>query len=242
MSEDVDILVIGHSHTLALRDYLKTNPIPGIQAMCLNIEEDGWIVDGVLQRGQFHPSVVDGIHPKHVFLMFGGNLHVSFGLIEHPIRFDFIAPGDEDESIDDGREYIPYSVVHEQLNRNMRKGFLRRSAEVRDYFKVPAYHICSPPAFSDSDYIVQNPGGAFKDLVKLGVAPPAHRRRLYELHSKIVRDWCAENDIKFIPPPEAAVDDERYLKREYWFNDVSHANEAYGGLVIEQILQTVGRA
>ena len=39
----------------------------------------------------------------------------------------------------------------------------------------------------------------------------------------------------FVPAPAAAFNEDGFLARKYYFDDATHANAAYGALVVEQI-------
>jgi hypothetical protein len=70
-------------------------------------------------------------------------------------------------------------------------------------------------------------------------AAERHGSRLLELvamYEAPVRKALAEAGCRIIEPPEA-VDAGGFLKEEYWGSDPSHANAAYGRLVVTRLLQ-----
>lgn len=96
-------------------------------------------------------------------------------------------------------------------------------------------HVAAPPPVGDNEHIANNPGGYFSDKVHLGVAPAALRRKLYSLHETVLREFCERESIDLLPPPPEAVTPDGFLERRFWRNDPTHANAAYGQLVVDQI-------
>ena len=43
--------------------------------------------------------------------------------------------------------------------------------------------------------------------------------------------------LMFIPVPKEVQDADGFLKREFWASDVTHANEAYGNVIYETVVQ-----
>jgi hypothetical protein len=41
--------------------------------------------------------------------------------------------------------------------------------------------------------------------------------------------------MHFVPPPQAAFDDQGFLREDLYQNDATHANSRYGTLIVEQI-------
>ncbi|WP_349322239.1 hypothetical protein [Asticcacaulis sp. MM231] len=223
-------LVIGQSHTEALSQALHDATTSHITVINYNRPEGE-----NFRKGVFNPSMVEGINPSVVVSMVSGNFHNVLGLIEYPIRFNFMNETDEESSVAVDRVNIPYNVMYDYLNTVMRQGFLRVLLQIRELYSVPVYHICSPPPHPNSEFIENNPGGYFADKVHLGVAPPHLRLKLYQLHTRVFREFCEEHAIGFIPPPAETLDGSGFLAKPYWRRDPTHANEAYGALVAQQI-------
>ena len=228
-------LVIGQSHTEALSQALGNIGFRHITVINYNRPENE-----DFRKGVFNPLMVEGIEPSAVFSMVSGNFHNVLGLIEYPVRFNFMSETDKADSVDADRVNIPYNVMYDYLNTVMRQGFLRVLLQIRELYSVPVYHICSPPPHPDSEFIEKNPGGYFADKVHLGVAPPHLRLKLYQLHTRVFREFCEESTIDFVPPPANTVDANGFLAKPYWRRDPTHANEAYGALVARQIQDLIG--
>ena len=64
--------------------------------------------------------------------------------------------------------------------------------------------------------------------------PPETRLRTWEIMEQVNRDFCSDLSIPYIHPPEAAVEDDGFLKEAYW-RDSFHGNVEYGRLCLEQL-------
>ncbi|MEI9905002.1 MAG: hypothetical protein WDN06_14345 [Asticcacaulis sp.] len=230
------LLIVGQSHTDAVKKVLLTEPADDIVVINFNL-----VSDPIYEKGRFDPRMVADFAPTHLISMAGGNYHNVFGLIENPVRFNFMEADDRSEDVDAERLNIPYALMYDFFNTGMREGFLQTLLEIRNCFNVPTCHVCSPPPYPDSQHIIDNPGNYFSNKIHLGVSPPALRRKLYDVHTRVYREFCAENGITFIPPPRKAVDKDGFLRSPYWRNDPTHANHKYGKLVLGQIRELVGR-
>jgi hypothetical protein len=60
------------------------------------------------------------------------------------------------------------------------------------------------------------------------------RYKLWRLHSQIMRGHAEEAGIRFVAHPREAVDEEGFLRDELCGN-ATHANAAYGALILEQM-------
>ena len=68
---------------------------------------------------------------------------------------------------------------------------------------------------------------------QFGVAPAPLRRKIYEIYEATLRDALADVGVRLLSAPAEACDD-GYLAEPYW-REATHANAAYGRLVLEQL-------
>jgi hypothetical protein len=228
------VVVMGHSHIGALRRAIP--PDNDNYTLC-NLNTD-W--PGLYRSGSVSQSILARFDPdSHFVSLLGGNYHNVFGLIEQPVHFDVFSL--QLDLLDDTSErlLIPYWLLREQFERALRDRFLTPLRVFSEYFRGKSTHICSPPPISSAEHIATH-SGAFRAGLSLGIAPAALRKKLYDLHSAIFRDFCQEHNILFMEPPIAAQDGGGYLKEAYWGKDPTHGNPAYGKLVFNQLEQLLG--
>ena len=72
-------------------------------------------------------------------------------------------------------------------------------------------------------------------VAEAGVNRAATRLKLWKLEMRVLAYLCAEWTIQLLLPPAEAQTAEGFLKPEYYANDATHANAAYGELVLRQL-------
>lgn len=227
-------LIVGQSHTEAVVSALKAfgpDASSNFEILNINVRDRQIPLLKKIELGGYLPAP-DGF--SLVVSMLGGNFYNTFGLIDSSIPFNFYEPNCNDFDSLGNRHLVSYELIYSYFNDAMRRGFLRSIVALRDLYGGPILHIISPPPIGDNKHIVDNPGGYFSDKVHLGVAPASLRGKLYRLHTRVVVEFCRENHIPTLPPTEAVTDD-GFLARPFWKNDPTHANAAYGRLVLEQL-------
>ncbi|MGJ0507220.1 MAG: hypothetical protein ACR652_08805 [Methylocystis sp.] len=229
---DAKILIVGQSHTEALAKALRRQGDPGIEVVNVNRKDRKTSLEEKIRVGGHIPAPAGF---DLVVSMIGGNFHNTFGLIENPERFEFIEPGETGFTPTPGRQLISYGLLHHFFSESLTKGYLRNIPLLRDYYGARFLQVSTPPPVEDNDHILNNPGGYFSDKVQLGVAPPALRLKLYRLHETVLQAFCRREEIALLPPPPAALTAAGFLDRPFWNNDPTHANAAYGALVLDQI-------
>lgn len=223
------ILIVGNSHTNAMATAAAKRTDDRFHVVNL-----ASFFDPVNRRNKvLKPELKELFAPDRVFCSFGGSEHNVFGLLEAPIKFDFMLPHNDEVLAD--RELVSYGLIWATLSAAMKRR-LTQIVELRDMFDVSVTHICTPPPFRE---IAK--GGVlprvFHDKMHLGVSPASLRKKIYFTHSAIARHFCAEHGIAFRDPPQAASDSDGYLKPQYCSADPTHANAAYGQLVLDDILE-----
>jgi hypothetical protein len=233
MKDIPSILVVGQSHAEALIAAQRRLEYKDVEITNLNARHRELKVADKIRTGGYLPS---GKRRTLVASMIGGNFHNTFGLIENVIRFDFSVPGEDDFVLPADRQLVTYELIRHYFSDVMNRGFLQSIKQLRDYYApIRFIHICSPPPIADNEHIVANPGGVFKDKVKLGVTPSKLRRKLYDLHTRVIAEFCEAERIDLLLPPGEAITDDGFLAKPYWMADPTHANEAYGQLVLDQL-------
>ncbi|NHZ81217.1 hypothetical protein F2P44_18330 [Massilia sp. CCM 8695] len=222
------ILVIGHSHINALR------AVPEAQQACdfMSFTEAG----GAYQQrdpAEFK-ALAAGPADTLVFMM-GGNTHITLGMLNPPEPFDFYLPEHTGLPMNPAARLLPVDLVRLLLTRHL-KPDLAYLGQLSAVFKGRRQlHIESPPPLP-SEYIEQHPSGFAERVRERGVAPVAFRHKFWLLHSAILRDHCTALGITFVARPAGTQDADGCLATPYLRADPTHANEAYGALLLAQIL------
>jgi hypothetical protein len=168
-----------------------------------------------------------------VFSFIGGMYHTKLGLYRHPQPFDFVLPEAPDLPLEADAELIPSEAMRKVVQQAVRRHLhlLRKIAAIAG---GPVYHFESPPPPAESWLTAKRIEKAIMQK-KLGpLAGRFLRYKLWRLHSEIVRERAEEIGTRFVGHPQAAIDDEGFLRPEFCRNP-THANERYGALILEQM-------
>lgn len=163
-----------------------------------------------------------------------GTYHNIFGLVQHPQPFDFFEPGSDE--FDETRELIPYALIRDQFAATIRgDSFTKKLSKAT---KAHVVLLATPPVKGDNEFIhskMKNYRG--HDVAEAGVTPANIRAKMWRLEMSCIEAYCSELGAAFIPAPSEALTGDGYLRPDLYGGDATHANAAYGAMVIEQLLQ-----
>ena len=72
------------------------------------------------------------------------------------------------------------------------------------------------------------------DPEKAQLAPACLRLKLWWLLQRMMRETAERLAVEFWPVSVSAMTEEGYLRPEYWAEDATHANAAYGALMLDE--------
>lgn len=225
-------LCIGHSH---LRCVQVAALDTGAALRAINFWDDGSVIHNSPEDPVLNIELQREVraHPGALFSFVGGGAHTVIALASHPRRYDFVLPEDPDLPVDPRAELVPADAVRAVLEREATP-YLKLMRHLRSLVHARLVHVEPPPPCPDNESIAPHmPWSLFPGMLQ-EVAPRWLRYKAWRLHSKIVSDWCAVNDIAFLPVPAVAADASGFLRQEY-FQDGVHANAAYGRLLLGQM-------
>ena len=239
------ILVFGDSHTNALRRAHALRSAPRnahIRVVRSSFVKNGKEV-GEMSAEAAGSMVAESIADTVVASAIGGNQHQSFGLVQHPVAFDFIEPGSPSSWDSAQRTLIPYRAIWSTFEKGLRGRDGQRLTALREKAARPIYHLSPPPPKESAEHILKRYESDFEKagLAVKGVTPALIRLKIWRLQCAVLKSLCMEWDIRLLPPPDDTQTPEGFLKPEYYADDASHANPGYGELVLQQ-LETIARA
>lgn len=181
------------------------------------------------------PNSEAGTQNKAIFSLIGGNAHNILGLMAHNEPFDFVLCEAPDLPLAQGATIISESEVYDLVLTSVMN-------EMGDLFDAltastdcPTFHLESPAPIRSNEHISANLDPFFASNTTQGVSPPYLRYKLWRLHSRAVRKLCDRFGLGFIACPKEALDSEGFLRSEFTPDNATHANEAYGKLLMSQI-------
>lgn len=171
-----------------------------------------------------------------VISMIGGNQHAVFSTVQHPVPFDLLEPGATEQSLRPDSQIIPYRALSSVLDSAIRGRDGRTLEKLRSATRAKLIHIMSPPPKRDSEFIRSYHETRFRgDIANLGVSPPELRMKIWRLQRSLTQALCDELDIELMGSPAKVLDADGFLRREYYGKDATHANRAFGMLVLERL-------
>ncbi len=181
---------------------------------------------------RLNPELEDELH-GHIFLFVGGSAFAVLGLLLHPDPFDFVLPEAPDLPLMENARVLPLNAVRAALV-GVDPEFFEQMKLIRTAARGPVFYCEPPPPYPDAERML--PDVPWERLEGRGkeIAPKYFRYKLWLLHSQIMRAFCQQNNITFIPRPSESIDAEGFLLPAY-YSDPTHANPAYGALVLEQM-------
>ncbi len=229
------ILVLGNSHTQALSEGLSS----GYQQAAdveINVK---WTYAPAEGKPQGDLTVQEALQvvaslsaTDIVAVSYAGTFHNILGLLKHELPFD-IAPK---ENYRDDTTLIPLNAMRAQLHDLNKNRTL--IPNIKAATKASVYHIAPPPPKADEEFIksrMKRYRGQFLD--QFGLNPPSLRQKLWALEMNVLEGVCKDWGIGFVHAPSDALDEYGFLCRDFYGSDATHANSAYGKLVLRQLEQ-----
>lgn len=227
----MDLLVVGHSHTVCMA--AASREMPGISVINIlraakGLADPAEIADRIAE-------VVGGDKPAAVCLCIRGNHHNMLGLVEHPQPF---AIGHETlgaTSDDDDRHFIPYQLMFDNLYRN-RMGDMVLGRAILERFPGASRLYVNPPPPKKVWTTGKMPPG-IAEVLHRGASPDALRAQLYKIQTATMAKMAAELGATFVAQTDAVQTEDGFLRPEFETEETTHANAAYGAVMLDEILK-----
>jgi len=236
------ILLAGHSHLNAL---VGDRYVQSPTLRSLDDRPDVTILDGPWPRpDDYWRALAKNARDKATGLMWGGNEHNSIYFFNAAYEFDFSS------------RYVARLLGRAQIvtQRTVKQRFREHSlGELDSALKALSAArprklalLGTPPPKKDNERLRQMLAAepVFFEWAKtlgapietIGITDPFVRLKLWHVLQDMFREAAAKYDGAFVATPAEAQDDEGFLKDEYWAPDVTHANPAYGNLMLAKVL------
>lgn len=217
---------IGHSGIWCVVEAAKQH---GLNLTLFNF----WEMPSAVKDGVLAPELCASLKKGPVVSFVGGGAPSVLGLAQHPEPFDFVVPEAPDLPLTPGAQIIPHDAMRAVL-AELNAPYFLLMRQVRDASGGKTFHLEGPPPVADPERV-----GSAKHVSLIpgrvkAFSPRVLRLKIWRLQAAILRGFCADEGIVFVPRPPEVADAEGCLREEY-LKDPTHANAAYGALVIEQV-------
>jgi hypothetical protein len=234
------ILLFGDSHSNAIQRAIekrqgKGTPSP-IVAYRLLKEKNGRSI-GDMRFEDFLDKAAKLGREDVVLSMIGGNQHAVFSTVQHPQPFDFFAPGQAASAGELAGEIVPYRALEHAFVNGLERGDAQSLTALRKATVARVVHIIPPPPKHDNAHIQQYHESHFANdgLASRGVSPPELRLKFWNLQTRVLESLCSALGIEVMMPPARTVDENGFLRREYYAQDATHANWRYGERLLREV-------
>ncbi|BBX47783.1 hypothetical protein GCM10009641_88150 [Mycobacterium cookii] len=237
----VRLLIVGNSHVNCYGGHLgrseddyEMNPID---------ERRGFMRIGGAPNPGYWDAVVELAKTFRVGVCFLGNQHVAhFMFLEK--QFDFALAAHPELAVDQDVELVPELQVREVFQPSMSHLEIVLKPMLDAGGPRPIV-LGTPPPKGDNeairrgmqvhaDFFIQLASDFGLDPEKAQLAPAHLRLKLWLLLQQMMRETAERLAVDFWPVSASAMTAEGYLRPEYCDEDATHANAAYGALMLDE--------
>lgn len=248
---EVEFVIAGDSHIYSMgASQAYTGPIALVPIS--KAAHGYWLMGPWRGRSWSHywDGLATNINARVAVLAVMGNQHFGTFLLTHLPLFDFVDPRDP-EPCYPGAVIVPRRMVKAlpAFETDWLKQLIDRlwASGCRDVFVAG-----TPPVredYGDNINGIRTSGYFYENAAKMGFdisicpfTPAPVMKRLWGVLQESLADAASAAGARFIPVAEAALTPNGYLSEPYrgplW--NFTHANDAYGQMMLDQIVRTVG--
>lgn len=231
------MLILGDSHLIAIKSALENSYLLNLfKVDCFQIQKlKNNKVYGDKSFDELINLATSYQDDDIIVCVLGGNQHQMLSLVQHPVVFDFFS---EDSSVSTNIDcqIIPRAQVIDLIQSTLNVKDITRLKKLRRVSDCKFLQICPPPPKQHLSHIKKfEQGFREKGILEFGISPDSLRIKFFHEQVKLLASISNEVGCQLIYPPDLAVTTEGFLAQNYYANDASHANMAYGALILEQI-------
>lgn len=240
----MEMIITGHSHCFCMgvnpSGLLRLEPI----------QNDGPAVYGVMgawngSRDEVYWKFV-AKHAKDrcIIISWAGNQHNSGFIFSNEESFDFVLNRKDHNPLAEGKTIIPKSVLVEHFKPTL--GGLAKVIEILKKGEPSKIILLETPRpKGDGNFILPfiKSSQHFIDLAEkhglkvdlLAISTLGFRLKLWQLIQELLANVANDHSVEYVSVPAELKTAEGGMKKEFWANDVTHANTNYGIAVIRHL-------
>ena len=235
------VVVVGHSHLVALREATETQELPfAIRFLQLGPgynplvrPEGGKLVYNERADAEFVALMEETAAPMAFGSILGAESAIwTFEGQSRP--FDVVLPFRPDLPAIEGAETVPYGLLRHSLYDHIVSS-LRVLGHLQALTGTPMVQLLPPPPTADRDALLEDGPLEFRDIIrKHGVPSLIIQYKLWVMWNDIATEVAAADGIRVVPHPTDTVDATGLLRRDF-SSDFVHGNARYGAIVLRQL-------
>lgn len=250
---DRGVILTGHSHVIAF----GVPPLPKDKSVERSVEllsteridfyatVERW--DGTRSSDYWSHTAAES-KGKAVAIFWQGNQYNSDFLFHRGQQFDIALNGASNKDIIKEFQLVPVSVVKAHLEPAF-DGLVDAINILKDGGVSNIIIIETPPPKSDPSFMVPHliNSKAFNEIAakhgveitEKSITVASVRQKLWRITQDISLSLAKRHNISHLPLPKDVLESDGTLKKEYWANDVTHANSTYGTRIKKHIADSI---
>jgi hypothetical protein len=186
---------------------------------------------------------------RKVVILWHGNQHNASFLFSSSPPFDFFLSGPTGLPVDDGSFILPEAAIKTYFEPSFNElhSILGRLETAKPACQAI---LCGTPPpkqnekrlrgyLSHEMHFVQFAKAIQVNLQDVPLTPPRLRFKLWMIVQMMLEDVARSYEIPFVPVPISVQTTDGFLAESYWAEDITHANETYGGVMRDHIAATL---
>jgi hypothetical protein len=247
-AKPMEMIITGHSHCFSM----GVNPTGELRLEPIQNDVPG--VFGVMgawngsRDDAYWQFVAKHAKGKYIVISWAGNQHNSGFIFSNEESFDFVLNNNERTPITEGRTMVPKSVLVEHFKASL--GGLPRVIDILQKGNPKGILLLETPRpKGDGEFILPfiKASQHFIELAQklnieidsLKISSLSFRLKLWQVIQELVANIAKDANIQYVSVPVEFQSSEGGLKKEFWANDVTHANSLYGKAVVKYLGNTL---
>ncbi len=238
----ISTVLAGHSHLHALvglryAPKLELRPLDGAEGVC--------VLDGPRPRDEtFWERLILEAPGRNIGFAWNGNEHNALYFFPPSPEFDFVSR--HVPQLKEDAQIVPQAAIAARLRQNSLNQLETWLNRLREAGPKKLVQIGGPPPKRDNPQLRALLAGEpfyAEQIEKLGATPETVaitdsfvRLKLWRLLQDLNEETARKCGAVYVGAPEETMDDDGFLKEEYWSRDITHANFSYGRLMLAKTL------
>ncbi len=244
-------VVAGHSHAAALGVPPSNGPSAPALISVGHPTASVFAVAGSWPRDDaYWCALVRASSDAAPVIVWDGNQHQAYFLFEPHPPFDFVLSSDPERAIDPDKALVPEAYLRAFIAPSLDplRVLLEQIAEAGGARAI----VCgTPPPKGDQEAIrrllgsephfVASAEAANTSIATARLTDPALMHKLWSLVQDMTREVAESCGSIFVPVPPFACTQDGFLREEHWSGDVTHANAAFGAVMLTEAIGAAER-
>ncbi|WP_186208725.1 hypothetical protein [Burkholderia gladioli] len=190
-------------------------------------------------------SIAQDYDEIQIITVLGGGHYLALTMLDNGHPMEVILPGQPDLPLRSDAMLVSVDFAKDIFLQLIKDTFRVLACIRAEFPGVNFAQIESPPANGDNDFIRSHLGDYFEATHSSeqinAISNPAQRYKFWRLQSEMYAEKCDELGIDYMAVPERAVTADGFLPSEYFGQDSTHANAAYGRVILDLIETRLGK-